>query len=56
MDNLTVPHPRLHERKFTMIPLAEVAADFLHPVFVKTNMELLQLLADTSQVWKYSVE
>lgn len=30
---LTIPHPQLHLREFTMIPLIEVAGDFIHPVF-----------------------
>lgn len=31
--DLIVPHPRLHQRQFTMVPLVEVAADFIHPAF-----------------------
>lgn len=33
--NLTVPHPYLHERNFVLIPLEEIAADKIHPVFNK---------------------
>ena len=50
---LMVPHPRLHERKFTLLPLVEVAPDFFHPNFKKANKELLETLQDTGQVWKY---
>lgn len=32
-ENLTIPHPRLHLRDFTMIPLVEIAGDYIHPVF-----------------------
>lgn len=47
---LTVPHPRLHERRFTLIPLVEIAPDFVHPVLKKTNNELLEACLDTEKV------
>lgn len=53
---LSVPHPRLHERKFTLLPLAEVAGDFIHPVLKKTNEELLQKVNDQSRVWKVDAD
>ena len=49
-DRLTVPHPYLHERRFTLVPLAEVAPDFMHPVLQKTSLELLAECADASEV------
>jgi 2-amino-4-hydroxy-6-hydroxymethyldihydropteridine diphosphokinase len=38
---LTIPHPRLHERAFVLIPLADLAPDLLHPVLEKTIRQLL---------------
>ncbi len=45
---LVVPHPRMHERAFVLVPLAEVAPHFVHPGSGKTIRELLDRLEDRS--------
>lgn len=47
---LIVPHPRLHLRKFVLIPLHEIAPDYLHPVLNKTIFNLLNDCEDQSEV------
>ena len=53
IPGLQVPHPRLHERKFTLLPLAEIAPELVHPKLRKTNRELLEELDDLSEIMIY---
>lgn len=51
-ENLTIPHPLLHLRKFVLEPLAEIAPDLIHPVIKRTIRELLANLEDQLAVMK----
>ncbi|MCL4159071.1 UNVERIFIED_CONTAM: hypothetical protein GTU68_042068, partial [Idotea baltica] len=42
--NLVVPHPYIAERTFVLEPLANMAPDFVHPIYLKSNLELLNTL------------
>lgn len=44
-EQLTIPHPYLHQRKFTLDLLVELDASFIHPVLKKSNKELAENLA-----------
>ena len=47
---LVTPHFHLHKRKFTLIPLAEIAPDFVHPVFKKNVSQMLAECDDKLEV------
>jgi 2-amino-4-hydroxy-6-hydroxymethyldihydropteridine diphosphokinase len=47
---LVLPHPRLHQRRFVLAPLAELAPDWQHPIFGLTAKQLLARLAQEQPV------
>lgn len=54
--DLTIPHPLLHLRKFTLEPLIEIAPNYIHPVLKRTNKELFETCTDTLFVKKLAME
>jgi 2-amino-4-hydroxy-6-hydroxymethyldihydropteridine diphosphokinase len=55
-QNLVIPHPHLHERRFTLVPMAEISENFIHPKFNKTILELLESCTDGLLVEKISIK
>lgn len=47
---LHIPHPELHNRRFVLEPLAEIAPDFMHPRLKTRIADLLAVLEDTKQI------
>lgn len=52
-SKLTLPHPQLHHRKFTLVPCCELDSTFVHPVFNKTLENLLSSCKDELVVYQY---
>lgn len=55
-DQLTLPHPRMAERKFVLKPLADIAPQFYHPIVNKDTRNLLQETRDKSEITKLPIK
>ena len=51
---LKIPHPEMQNRRFALIPLAEIAEEVIHPLLKKSIAELLKECPDQLEVKKYS--
>jgi 2-amino-4-hydroxy-6-hydroxymethyldihydropteridine diphosphokinase len=52
-NDLIIPHKHLHERKFVLQPMNQIAGDFIHPIFKKSISDLLLKCEDKTFVKKY---
>jgi 2-amino-4-hydroxy-6-hydroxymethyldihydropteridine diphosphokinase len=57
LPELDIPHPRIAERRFVLVPMVEIAADFLHPILQQKMSTLLENCTDSLLVHKktYSI-
>jgi 2-amino-4-hydroxy-6-hydroxymethyldihydropteridine diphosphokinase len=52
--SLVLPHPRLHERRFVLIPIAEIAPDWRRPILELTAVQLLAQLSSEQRIQRLS--
>ena len=52
--SLVLPHPRLHERRFVLVPIAEIAPDWRHPIFGLTAARLLAQIPSEQRIERLS--
>jgi 2-amino-4-hydroxy-6-hydroxymethyldihydropteridine diphosphokinase len=52
--SLVLPHPRLHERRFVLMPVAEIAPDWRHPILGLTAAQLVAQLSSEQQIERLS--
>ncbi|MCF4100068.1 2-amino-4-hydroxy-6-hydroxymethyldihydropteridine diphosphokinase [Gillisia sp. M10.2A] len=49
-EKLRIPHPAMHERKFVLLPLADIAAKQVHPILKRSVLEMLKETSDMSEI------
>ncbi len=52
LENLIIPHPRMHERAFVLIPLNEINGDYIHPVMQEPILSLIERLPAEQDILK----
>lgn len=52
--NMNIPHPRMHERNFVLVPLNEICPELIHPVFKVSISKLLEQSTDKLIVEKWN--
>lgn len=55
-EYLTIPHPRMHERLFVLVPANQIVPMYIHPVFGKSIQQLLLECTDESNVYEYKLK
>ena len=53
---LTIPHPFMHERKFVLVPIMEIAKDFIHPVLNQSIEKIFKESNDPLEVKTYEFQ
>ena len=50
--NLKTPHPRMHKRKFVLLPIKEINPKWIHPIFKKKINKILEAIDDNQKIIK----